>query len=288
MRALEIREVSPRDGLQSLNSVFSVEERFYLCSRLIEAGFSKIEVGSLVKEQKVPAMAKSDELFAKIREKYPNAEPWLLVPNEVGLRRALELGARYLAFFTATSATFQRKNTGQEIEQSLKMIEQMAAQARNEGVVKLRLYVSTIFHCAYEGEKKPTHDLAAMEAYFDLFDEISLADTTGRGKPNQMEELLLWLSSKNYQSRIFWHFHDTYGHSPQLIELALEAGYYCYDSSFAGVGGCPFMPGARGNVDTRTVLKVAEKMGISHGYDWEKIEKTYKDLREKFPSIPWG
>lgn len=271
---LQICEVSPRDGLQSAGKVLSVEERVSFCSSLIHAGLKKIEVGSLVNPQKVPAMAQSDEVFLKLKEKHPQAELWLLVPNEKGLIRAIEIGSENIAFFTATSETFNLKNINQTLKNSVENLVRMVDLARKAKIKNLRLYISTVFHCAYEGKKNPTRDLKIFEDIFSLFEEISLGDTTGKGTEEQMQELLEFLSIKEYRKKIWWHFHDTYGSALSLIKLALKENYRFFDASAGGIGGCPFAPGARGNVDTLALIKLAQEMQIPNDYSFDKIKSA--------------
>ena len=275
---LQICEVAPRDGLQSLGRVLTVNQRIEFCRRLIRAGLTKIEVGALVNPQAVPAMADSDQVFISLKKEFPDASLSLLIPNEKGLLRALEIGVSSIAFFTATSETFNRKNINRSVKESISLIGSMAEQARQGRCNLLRLYISTVFDCAYEGSKNPIEDLPQFEPLFSLVDEISLGDTTGRGDGKNMSELLGWLAKKSYKDKIWWHFHDTWQRAEELARLALAAGYRKFDSSAGGIGGCPFSPGAKGNIDTMKLIKLAHDLSIPCDIDIQKINMASKDI----------
>ncbi|MCS6972119.1 MAG: hydroxymethylglutaryl-CoA lyase [Leptospiraceae bacterium] len=272
MRELKICEVAPRDGLQSLGRVLSVEERVDFVSRLYRAGLFKIEVGALVNPKLVPAMAGSDEVFTKLSALFPENQKnfSLLVPNAKGLEKAFAIGCQSVAFFTATSETFNQKNINRTVAESIAELGPLIAAAREKGML-VRLYVSTVFDCAYEGTKNPEKELAIFSELFDSVDEISLGDTTGRGTPQQVATLIAHGILDRWRDKIWWHFHDTYGHAADNVRVAMREGFTQFDSSAGGIGGCPFSPGAKGNIATEKVLSLAREAGLAHNIRLEGV-----------------
>lgn len=262
---LTICEVGPRDGLQSAAQVLTVEQRVDFVAGLVGCGLSKIEVGSLVNPKLVPTMANSDEVFERLCQKLPqNKENFsLLVPNEKGLNRALEIGCQSVAFFTATSDTFNRKNINRSVAESIADLNPLIARAKAGGM-HVRLYLSTVFDCAYEGTKTPEKDLVPFLPFFDQVDEISLGDTTGRATQQQVAALIAHDLLKPWRNKIWWHFHDTYQLAEANTRYCMQQGFTQFDSSAGGIGGCPFSPGAKGNIATEKVLRIAEEVGLKH------------------------
>lgn len=264
-RELAICEVGPRDGLQSASRLLTVQQRVAFVQGLVACGLTKVEVGSLVNPKLVPTMANSDEVFERLSALLPNNREnfSLLVPNEKGLNRALEIGCRSVAFFTATSDTFNRKNINRSVAESIAELTPLIARARSEGM-RVRLYISTVFDCAYEGTKTPETDLAAFLPLFDQVDEISLGDTTGRATQQQVAALIAHDLLKPWHNKIWWHFHDTYQLAEANTRYCMQQGFTRFDSSAGGIGGCPFSPGAKGNIATEKVLRIAEEVGLKH------------------------
>lgn len=262
---LTICEVGPRDGLQSAAQVLTVEQRVDFVAGLVGCGLSKIEVGSLVNPKLVPTMANSDEVFERLCQKLPqNKENFsLLVPNEKGLNRALEIGCQSVAFFTATSDTFNRKNINRSVAESIADLNPLIARAKAGGM-HVRLYLSTVFDCAYEGTKTPEKDLVPFLPFFDQVDEISLGDTTGRATQQQVADLIAHDLLKPWHHKIWWHFHDTYQLAEANTRYCMQWGFTLFDSSAGGIGGCPFSPGAKGNIATEKVLRIADEIGLKH------------------------
>ena len=262
---LTICEVGPRDGLQSAAQVLTVEQRVDFVAGLVGCGLSKIEVGSLVNPKLVPTMANSDEVFERLCQKLPqNKENFsLLVPNEKGLNRALEIGCQSVAFFTATSDTFNRKNINRSVAESIADLNPLIARAKAGGML-VRLYLSTVFDCAYEGTKTPEKDLVPFLPFFDQVDEISLGDTTGRATQQQVAALIAYDLLKPWRNKIWWHFHDTYQLAEANTRYCMQQGFNLFDSSAGGIGGCPFSPGAKGNIATEKVLRIADEIGLKH------------------------
>lgn len=275
MKTLEICEVGPRDGLQSLGLTLSEGQRENFIGTLIDAGLTKLEVGSIVNPAYVPEMAWSDTLYKHLTQKYSYRNDLimgLLIPNMKGLKIALSVNCKYLAFFTATSETFNKKNIHISPAESLTKIQEMLSGLKNQNILK-RLYISTVFHCAYEGIMD-VQKVFFFEEVFSEFDEISLGDTTGRGQIAQLKDLCDILEKKPYKEKIWWHFHDTYNMAEQNAKYAMERGYTKFDSSAGGIGGCPFSPGAKGNISTEKIISTAQSAGLHIKYNAELIQKA--------------
>lgn len=262
---LQICEVAPRDGLQSSGRILTVDQRVRFASGLIACGLEKMEAGSLVNPKLVPSMADSDLVFRQLAHLWPQHAVGisLLVPDTRGLNRALEIGCRSVAFFTATSETFNRKNVNRSVAESISDLTPLIAGARAGGVL-VRLYLSTVFDCAYEGTKTPAKDLVPFLPFFDQVDEISLGDTTGRATQQQVADLLASERLKPWHGKIWWHFHDTFQLAEANTRYCMQQGFTQFDASAGGMGGCPFSPGAKGNIATEKVLRIAEEAGLEH------------------------
>lgn len=265
--SLQICEVGPRDGLQSASRVLSVQERIDFVDRLIAAGLKKIEVGSLVNPKLVPTMAESEVVFVTLAQKHPGLRDdfSLLVPNEHGLNKAKEIDCRSVALFSATSNTFNKKNINRTVAESIEQLKPLIVEAR-AAKMRVRLYISTVFDCAYEGTMDPVKGLEAFLPFFDAVDEISLGDTTGRATTQQIKTLLASKILDAYLPKLWWHFHDTFQLAGENTRYCMQQGFLQYDSSAGGIGGCPFSPGAKGNIATEKVIAIAEEMGIKHSY----------------------
>jgi hydroxymethylglutaryl-CoA lyase len=269
---LEICEVAPRDGLQSAATILSAAERVAFIARLVESGLTKIEVGSLVNPKLVPTMADSDAVFTGIGAQFPQWKESfsLLVPNRRGLDRAKEIGCTSVALFSATSETFNKKNINRGVAESILELEGLIADARKSRM-HIRLYVSTVFDCAYQGTMQPIQDLKAFLPLFEKVDEVSLGDTTGRATVAQITELLDSEILKPFNDKLWWHFHDTFQLAGENTRFCIEQGFRKFDSSAGGIGGCPFSPGAKGNIATEKVIAIAEEMGLKHNIDPGKL-----------------
>jgi hydroxymethylglutaryl-CoA lyase len=264
--SLEICEVGPRDGLQSASQILSVEARVEFVQQLVAAGLKKIEVGSLVNPRLVPTMADSDRVYAALQPTVATTGALysLLVPNTRGLEQAIAIGCKSIALFTATSETFNLKNINRSVAESLAELNPMIDRARKAGMV-IRLYVSTVFDCAYEGTMDATNDLKRFVPLFNEVDEISLGDTTGRATKKQVSDLVDSGLLANFQGKLWWHFHDTFQLAGENAAWCMQNGFRKFDSSAGGIGGCPFSPGAKGNIATEKVIALAEAHGIDHG-----------------------
>jgi hydroxymethylglutaryl-CoA lyase len=266
---IEIIEVGPRDGLQNEKGLASLETKIEFIEDLIVAGVRTIELGSFVREDKVPQMAKTKELYQHFKNRSLSFP--CLVPNMKGLELALAAGVKEIALFSAVSETFNLKNINSSIEESFKTYELVAKKALNAGM-KIRSYLSCVFGCPYEGEVslKKTKELSqrflSMGAY-----EVSLGDTIGIGKPTQVVTLLEELLKTLLPNQLALHLHDTYGRAIENIQASLPYKIFRFDSSTGGLGGCPYAQGATGNVATEKVIELFDRLGLATGIDRQKI-----------------
>ncbi len=269
-RQVKLVEVGARDGLQNELVIIESADKIALIDRLSATGLSAIEVSSFVSPQHVPQMADAVEVLAGI-ERWPGVSYPILVPNRKGLENALSCGVEEIAIFAAASETFSERNINCSIAQSLERFSKVAGLALSKGV-KVRGYISCVVGCPYEGDIAPetVADLALRLLDMGCY-EISLGDTTGVGTPGQIKALLDVVTEKVSVQQLAVHFHDTYGQALANILVALEAGIAVVDSSVAGLGGCPFAPGAAGNVATEDVLYMMNGLDIHTGVELDKL-----------------
>ncbi len=267
---MRIYEVGPRDGLQNEKAPISTHAKLRFIQLLADAGLREIEATSFVAPKAIPQLADADELMARL-ERRPGVRYPVLVPNGRGMERALAAGAREVAVFTAATESFNRRNINATIEESLRNIGEVAALARAEGVW-VRGYVSTVFGCPYEGAVAPEAPLRVAERLLELgVAELSLGDTIGVATPRIVEAVLGPAAERFGMDRVGLHFHDTRGTALANTLLALQMGYWIFDSSAGGLGGCPFAPGAAGNLATEDLLYLLHGLGIETGVDLDKV-----------------
>jgi len=274
---VRIFEVGPRDGLQNEKSVVTLADRFFLIEGLARAGMSDIEVGSFVREDRVPQMAGTDLILSAITAgqiSIGRATPWVLVPNRKGLQNAVTAGAKNIAVFTASTEGFNQKNIGMSIEKSLKEIGALAADARAQGL-RVRGYVSTAFGCPFEGKVAPAKPLEVISKLIALgVEEVSVGDTIGVATPRGVEDVIRPALAGHGAEKIAVHFHDTRGTALANTLRALDLGVRIVDSSAGGLGGCPFAPGATGNLATEDLVYMLDGMGVQTGVDLSKLAET--------------
>jgi len=263
-------EVGPRDGLQNEPVIIDSVDKIALINRLSASGLSTIEVSSFVSPQRVPQMADAAEILAGI-DRLPGVSYPVLVPNRMGLEAALSAGAEEIAIFCAASETFSQRNINCSITQSIERFAEVAELALSHGV-KVRGYISCVIGCPYEGgiAAKVVADIAARLVELGCY-EISLGDTVGIATPGQVQDLLDVVAESVPKRQLAVHFHDTYGQALANILTAIESGITVVDSSVAGLGGCPFAPGASGNVATEDVLYMMNGLGVSTGVDLDLL-----------------
>jgi hydroxymethylglutaryl-CoA lyase len=264
---VRIYEVGPRDGLQNEPGVVPTAIKAAFVSRLVDAGLREIEATSFVSPRAVPQLADADELLPLLPVRNDVRYP-VLVPNTRGLERARAAGARAIAVFTAASDAFATRNIGMTIAESLATFRPLLASARADGMWT-RGYVSTALGCPFTGTVDPVRVVEVARALADLdTDEICLGDTIGVGVPTQVRDLARRLDDVGVpRSRVAWHFHDTRGTALANVMAALEEGIRCFDASTGGLGGCPFAPGAAGNLATEDLVYLLDRLGIEHGVE---------------------
>jgi len=273
---INIYEVGPRDGLQNEKKSLTIDQRLDLIENLLESGLNDLEIGAFVRPDRVPQMAGTEDLykherFQLLRRRYPDAKFWSLVPNEKGLERALDCGADRIAVFTGATESFVQKNIGMSIDESLAVFSRVVQKAF-EAKLEIRGYISVCWVCPYEGEVQPDAVLSVIQRMFEMgIPNISLGDTIGRAHPNKTERLLVSAFTLAGPESYSVHFHDTYGMALANIDRSLRLGIQTIDSSIGGLGGCPYAPGASGNVATEDVYSLLEGYDQVQNIDFEKM-----------------
>lgn len=270
-RPIRIIEVGPRDGLQNESNVVSTDAKVSFVDALSKSGVAEIEAGSFVSPRAIPQLADSDEVFRRI-ERRPGIIYSALVPNERGLERARAAAVNKISVFTAASETFTRRNINCTIRESIDRFRPVAFGAKRDGMT-LRGYVSTATHCPFEGAVQPPQVLDVMRQLLDLgIDEISLGDTVGKAAPRDIRRLLDEVVPRVDRSRLSLHFHDTCGMAVANVLTAwTEYGIEAFDTAAGGLGGCPYAPGASGNVATEDVVYALKASGAFLSVDERKV-----------------
>ncbi|HET7294478.1 MAG TPA: hydroxymethylglutaryl-CoA lyase [Vicinamibacteria bacterium] len=273
-------EVGPRDGLQNEAASLSVEDRVAFCEGLLEAGLPVVEVGAFVSSKWVPQMAGSDEVFRRVRRPAGARMP-VLVPNRKGYEAARDAGCRDIAVFTAASETFNRRNINATIDESFARFAEFVPAARGAGMW-VRGYVSTCFGCPYEGRVPPEKVIEVARRLVDAgCDEVSIGDTIGVAVPTQVADVMGRLGAVVPRERLAVHMHDTRGTALANVLAALQAGIGVVDSSAGGLGGCPYAPGASGNLATEDLLYMLHGMGIQTGVDLAKVVAASRSIERR-------
>jgi isopropylmalate/homocitrate/citramalate synthase len=270
---VRVVEVGPRDGLQNEAAPVALETKVALIDRLSETGLAAIEAGAFVSPKWVPQMADSAEVFRRIRQKTGVSYP-VLVPNTKGLELALAAGVQEVAVFGAASESFSQRNINCSIDESLERFAHVTDAAQSAGL-KVRGYVSCVLGCPYEGEIAPdavahvAKSLVGMGCY-----EVSLGDTIGVGTPASAQRMIEAVAAEVDIGHLAAHFHDTYGQALANLLAVLQMGVATVDASVSGLGGCPYAPGASGNVATEDVVYMLHGLGIETGIDLDKLAET--------------
>jgi hydroxymethylglutaryl-CoA lyase len=267
---VRIFEVGPRDGLQNEKTPVSVADRIAFIEALLDAGLHTIEVGAFVSPKAIPQMMNSDQVLRGVSHR-KDGEFAVLVPNEKGYEAAHTAGAQQIAVFAAASESFSRANINCSVAESIERFKPVMTRARSDGI-KVRGYVSCVLGCPYEGEIKPEAVVHVAKTLWDLgCYEISLGDTIGVGTPLKSRQLLRAVAGAVPMAKLAMHFHDTYGQALANLYAGMEEGARAIDSAAGGLGGCPFAPGATGNVATEDVVYMLEGTGIKTGVDMAKL-----------------
>lgn len=276
--AVTIVEVGPRDGLQNEPAIIPLAVKIAFVNALAAAGFRTVETTSFVHPKLVPQLADAADVMLGIERK-PGVRYPALIPNERGLERALEAGVDSIALFTSATEDFCRANIRCSIDESFERFEPVIAVTKERGLW-IRGYVSVAFNCPYSGPVAPA---AAIEVAGRLFaagcDEVSIADTIGSATVLETKRLLEAVRTELSFDRLALHVHDTRGHAIANIAAAFEAGVRIFDSSAGGLGGCPFAPGAAGNIATEAVVGFFEAQGVSTGIDRDAVQRAVVALR---------
>ncbi len=269
-KAVTLVEMGARDGLQNEHEVISTEDKIRYIDLLSETGLKWIETTSFVSPKAIPQLGDAAEVFARIK-KAPGVRYPVLVPNMKGYERAKAAGVDAIAVFTAASETFTRKNINMTIEESIAIFGDVVSAAKRDGMW-VRGYVSTAFGSPFGDKIEPKAVVDVCKKLMDLgCDELSVGDTIGVGVPSQVDQLVPALLKHVPLDKLAFHFHDTRGTALTNIYAALQHGVHIFDSSAGGLGGCPYAPGATGNVGTEDVLYLLHSMGIETGVDLAKV-----------------
>lgn len=277
-REVSVYEVSPRDGLQNERATVPLRGKLRLIEALASAGLRRIEITSFVSPKWIPQLADADDVAVEVN-KWPPREGVsysALCPNAQGLERALHAGMHEIAVFLSASETHNRKNINKTIADTLAAFDETVGPARKAGL-RVRAYVSTVWGCPYEGEVDPrraveiTRKLLGMGCY-----QVSISDTIGCGTPLQTRRILEMMLAEFSPAQLAMHMHDTRGTALANIVVGLEMGIRDFDASVGGLGGCPYAPGAAGNVATEDLVYLLEGMGIATGVDLARLVEAGK------------
>lgn len=280
-KGIRIIEVGLRDGLQNESTNLTVDQRFNLLSKLVDAGVKAFEVGAFVSPKWVPQMAVTSDLIDKVVDAYPDQKKYqysVLVPNEQGMLQALKAGVKEVALFASSSETFSHKNINCSIEESFERFKPIMALAKKNNI-RVRGYLSVCFGCPFEGyvPEKKVIELAKRLYKLGCY-EVSIGDTIGVANAGQVESLFKKLKKVVPSRKIAGHFHDTRGQALANILAAYKVGIKNFDSSIGGLGGCPYAKGATGNVATEDVIYMFSGMGLDTGIDLAKLIEINKWL----------
>jgi len=277
MQTMKIVEVAPRDGLQNETAPVPTGAKIAFVDALSATGVSEIEVSAFVSPRRVPQLGDAQEVFRSI-SRNDSVVYSALVPNERGFDRAMEVQVDKVSVFTAVSETFNRKNINTSIDGSIQRFLPVVERARSERL-PVRGYVSTAFWCAFEDKIPPEGVVGVVEKLLDIgIDEVSISDTIGKASPDEVKRLLDLLLPRISSDRIAMHFHDTYGRGVENVLASWLYGIRIFDASVGALGGCPFAPGATGNVATEAVVKAIEGKGEKVGIDLQKLSQARRLL----------
>lgn len=277
VKMVKIVEVGPRDGLQNETAFIPLNAKIAFVDALSLSGVSEIEVSGFVSPRWVPQLADAEEVFRNI-SRMDGVVYSALVPNERGLDRAVASRVDKVSVFTAASETFNRKNINTSTDGSIRRFLPVVRGAQNAGLA-VRGYVSTAFWCAFEGQIPPETVIGVVERLVDIgVDEVSISDTIGKASPDEVRRLLDRLLRIIPSNRMAMHFHDTYGRGVENVLTSWSYGIRIFDASVGGLGGCPYAPGATGNVATEAVVEALESKGAVVGVDLENLSQARRLL----------
>lgn len=279
--AVNLVEVGPRDGLQNESHILPTQDKIKMIDQLSESGLKYIEIGSFVRPDRIPPLADTDAVAAGIQRK-PGVTYAALVPNIKGLERAVSAQLDEIAIFMSATNAHNLKNTNRTTAEALAMYPELVSAAREKGL-KVRAYLSTVFGCPYEGEvavetvEPLVHALLDMGVY-----QVSLGDTIGVTNPVAVKQVLAHLLTQLRTEQLALHFHDTRGTALANILAGLQMGITTFDASVGGLGGCPYAPGAAGNMSTEDLVYMLQGMGIETGVSLDRLVSVNHYLAERF------
>jgi len=277
--AVFIEEDAPRDGLQNEPGIFSVAERIELVNALSRCGFRRIQIGAFVNPRRVPQMAQTERVFEGL-DRYPGVTYSALVLNKKGLDRAVSAGLEHVSIFVSASETHSRENSSCSVDEATIAARSLIEQAKSCGLT-VQAGVMNAFGCRFEGSIPPRRVLKLMEVYSESgADEVNLADTSGVAHPGQIAEMLSEIGNA-CELPLSLHLHDTYGFALANVYAAWNSGVNRFDACCGGLGGCPFIPGAAGNVATEDVVHLFESMGVPTGISLECMAEVVCRLEKK-------
>jgi len=279
---IQIKEMGPRDGLQNESKILSVQDKVAFIVMLEAAGLDYVEVGAFVREDKVPQMAGTADVLGLLKLN-KNTTASVLVPNMCGWQKAVACQVQEIAVFTSASETFNQKNIHASIDESLKRFAPVMLQAQDKGV-KVRGYISTAFVCPFEGEIDVEKVVPLIELLLEMgCYEVSIGDTIGKATKDQVQRLFQETRKLNLNASLAGHFHDTYGQALENIAASIQEGIAVFDASIAGLGGCPYAPGAPGNVATEKVLEMldTQELARSPQINLEALKDTASWIQKK-------
>ena len=279
-RRVTVVEVGPRDGLQNEKTTIAAADKIAFVNRLADAGHAVIEVSAFVSPTWVPQMADAADVFAGIT-RHSGVRYTALVPNRAGLERAIAAGVNEVAIFAAASETFSRKNINQSIDESLAAYRTVVHEAKNAGL-QVRGYLSTGFHCPFEGPVAPAKvaDVAARLHDMGVF-EVAVSDTIGAATPGDVLHVVGAVCERLPVEQVALHFHDTRGTALANVLAGLDYGVTTFDSSAGGLGGCPYAPGAAGNLATEDLLYMLNGLGIETGVSIDAVARASRFIETK-------
>lgn len=281
---VQIKEVGPRDGLQNEKKWVTTADKVHWINMLSESGVSEIEFSSFVHPKWIPALSDAYEVGQQIK-RHPHVRYSALIPNMKGLENALEAGIDGASVFMSASETHNQKNINKSLGETYPVLHEVITEAK-KAKKHVTGYVSTVFDCPYEGKVSPEDVIRVCDELFESgIDDLSLGDTIGSAVPSQVELLLEEILKRYPKEKIILHFHDTRGMAIANIMTAMTYGVNRFDSSVGGLGGCPYAPGAAGNVATNDILYLLHGMGIRTGINENKLQEAGLYIQNKLGKI---
>ena len=281
MDKVTVNEVGPRDGLQNIKNILSVDERLRLIRSLEKAGIELIEIGSFVSDKAVPAMSNTDELINKLG----NIDNYsVLIPNKKGLYKAKDNGVKEICTVLCVTDSMNKKNINQTVHETLNDLREIFTKGLKNGI-RTKCYVSVAYYCPYEGKVDASYVNDVIGQLIDYqVDELVIADTIGAANPKEVSSLLSSLKSQYKDTSFSCHFHDTRALGLANVYASLVAGINKFDSCVGGLGGCPFAPNSSGNLATEDLVNMLEMMNITTGVDLDKLIHS-RELASEYTSL---